>query len=157
MSKKDDYKWFWNSLNSYLAANQLKQSKQRNIVIETFLNSAKHIDAEKLHEILHAHNHNIGLATIYRTLNLLKEAKLVEQNSFGDGRSVFEINHPNDHHDHLVCLNCQKVIEFENDRIEALQLELTKNLGFELASHRLDLYAYCTKTDCEHKKTIDQN
>jgi len=151
MSKEQDsskdLKWFNNRLNTYLKAQDLKQTKQRKIVIEHLLDINSHVDAEMLHASIKSKHPNVGLATIYRTLNLLKSAELVKEQSFADGRAVFEINYPDTHHDHLVCLSCKKIVEFENETIEETQIEVAKENGFRLTSHRLDLYGYCE--DCD--------
>ncbi len=141
--KKDE--WFWDKLDQYLAKAQLKQSKQRNFIIEEFLRLNTHVSAEDLYSRLKSSEHNPGLATVYRTLNLLKEAGLVDQKQFSDGKAVFEILAPGTHHDHLICVACHKVIEFENDEIETLQEEVAKRYGFRLTHHSLDLFGYCTE------------
>jgi Fur family ferric uptake transcriptional regulator len=143
--------WFWNQLTEYLSKENLKQSKQRNSIIEYFLEMDDHVSAEELHDYVRERNHNTGLATIYRTLNLLKDAGLVEQKQFADGKAVFEIIKPDSHHDHLICTTCERVIEFENDEIERLQIEVAKAHGLKLTHHRLDLFGSCTKEDCEFR------
>jgi len=145
--KYKDLKWFNNRLNGYLKSQDLKQTKQRKIVIEHLLEIDSHVDAEMLHSSIKNKHPNVGLATIYRTLNLLKSADLVTEQSFADGRAVFEINHPDTHHDHLVCLSCKKIVEFENDTIEETQIQVAKENGFRLTAHRLDLYGYCNNCD----------
>jgi len=138
-----DFSWFWTQLDAYLASQDLKQTKQRKLIVEKFLLLDSHVDAEKLHEVIRGEGHNVGLATVYRTLNLLKSAGLAEQQSFADGRAVFEVLVPHKHHDHLVCLVCGKVVEFINEKIEQLQLDVAKKHGFTLEDHRLDLYGHC--------------
>ena len=121
----------------------LKQTKQRQTIVKGFLDLKGHISAEELHDYTREQGHNIGLATIYRTLNLLKEAGLADQKQFSDGKSVFELLSPGHHHDHLICMSCQKIIEFENDEIEQLQEAVAKHHGFKLINHSLDLFGYC--------------
>jgi Fur family ferric uptake transcriptional regulator len=147
--KNLEFDWFWQKLDKYLSDQDLKQTKQRRVIVEHFLTLNSHIDAETLYESIRSSNQNIGLATIYRTLNLLKSAGLVEEQSFADGRAVYEIDRPGDHHDHLVCIDCRKVVEFENLTIEKLQREIASQNGFKLESHRLDLYGRCS--DCMGK------
>lgn len=141
--KGRDFSWFWKELDAFLVAQDLKQTKQRRIIVEKFLYLDTHIDAEQLYEVVRAEGHNIGLATVYRTLNLLKAAGLAEQQQFADGRAVFEVLVPHKHHDHLVCLDCGKVVEFTNDQIEKLQEQVAEENGFRLIDHRLDLYGRC--------------
>lgn len=138
--------WFWERLDQYLAKSQLKHSKQRNFIIEEFLQMKTHVSAEELYSQLKSMDHNPGLATVYRTLNLLKDAGLVDQKQFSDGKSVFEVMEPGNHHDHLICLTCHKVIEFENEEIERLQEVVAKKLGFKLTKHSLELFGHCS--DC---------
>lgn len=144
--------WFSEKLNLYLSQHDLKQTKQRQIVVECFVRLNSHVDAEELHRELQAEGHQIGLATIYRTLNLLKEAGLAEQKSFADGRSVFEINQPNEHHDHLICQQCGAVFEFENTEIERIQHTIAAKYKFELQDHRLDLIGRCLLEKCTRGK-----
>ena len=145
MEKEEkDFAWFWLGLDEYLLCHQLKQTKQRKVIVSFFLKLARHVDAEDLYHKVRAEGHSIGLATIYRTLNLLKDAGLVEQHSFADGRAIFEIAPPGSHHDHLVCLKCGKIEEFENAAIEELQEKIALERGFVLTSHRLALYGHCS-------------
>jgi Fur family ferric uptake transcriptional regulator len=145
------FKWFWESLDQYLAKHQLKQTKQRKLIVEHFLGLNTHLAAEDLHEAVRRGGHNIGLATIYRTLNLLADAGLAEQKSFGENRFVYEVRMPGEHHDHIICLDCGAVIEFENDEIEALQEKVAARLQFKLSAHRLDLYGHCQRSNCERR------
>ncbi|MDD9950880.1 MAG: transcriptional repressor [Zetaproteobacteria bacterium] len=145
-SDETPYKWFWRALDDYLVKNSLKQTKQRKVIVQEFLAMNPHVDAEQLFERLRKMGYYFGLATVYRTLNLLKDANLVDQLAFSDGRSVFEVNTPDSHHDHLICTHCRKVVEFENEEIEKLQLKVAQHYGFSLESHRLDLFGRCP--DC---------
>lgn len=137
------FAWFWEGLDLYLERHNLKQTQQRKLIVGYFLKINDHVDAEELHRRVRADGHDIGLATIYRTLNLLTDAGLVEQKSFQDGRSVFEVASPDSHHDHLICTRCGKVIEFEEPEIEALQERIAEKFAMRLMSHRLDLFGTC--------------
>lgn len=135
--------WLWAKLDNFLSEKKLKQTRQRQVIVQGFLEMSGHLSAEELHEYIRNQGHNIGLATIYRTLNLLKEAGLADQKQFADGKSVFEVLSPGHHHDHLICLSCRKIIEFENEEIEKLQDKVALLHNFELVSHSLDLFGYC--------------
>jgi Fur family ferric uptake transcriptional regulator len=143
------FQWFWDRLDQYLAKAQLKQSRQRNYIIEEFLQLDSHVSAEDLYSRLKNTEHNPGLATVYRTLNLLKEAGLVDQKQFADGKSVFEVLDPKSHHDHLICVSCHKVQEFANEEIEALQKQVANRYNFRLTHHTLDMFGLCA--DCQKK------
>lgn len=147
------FAWFWEGLDQYLEKTGLKQTQQRKMIVQAFLEINSHVDADELHRRVVKEGHEIGLATIYRTLNLLTEAGLIEQKSFQDGRSVFEVAHPGSHHDHLICTECGHVIEFEDEEIELLQETIAKKYGIELKSHRLDLYGRCLdRASCDSRK-----
>ncbi|MFQ3236326.1 MAG: Fur family ferric uptake transcriptional regulator [Paraglaciecola sp.] len=106
----------------------------------------QHISAEDVYKILIKHGEEIGLATVYRVLNQFDDAGILNRHHFEGGKSVFEISHK-DHHDHLVCLNCGKVIEFEDDVIERRQEEVAQRHNMTLTHHSLYLYGECKK-DC---------
>ncbi|MBI2602097.1 MAG: transcriptional repressor [Deltaproteobacteria bacterium] len=143
MEDNSDLQWFWDTLDAHLSRQQLKQTKQRKVIVEHFLRLARHVDAEDLYRRVRGKGFKIGLATIYRTLNLLRDADLVTQHSFTDGRAIFEIKRPGTHHDHMVCSLCGIIQEFENDQIEVLQSKVAEDHGFTLTSHRLDLFGVC--------------
>ncbi len=151
--KDGNLTWFWDKLNLHLEKSQLKQTQQRKDIVEYFLQHGKHVDAEQLYVKMRQDGFHIGLATIYRTLNLLTEAGLLEQKSFTDGKSQFEIQDPDNHHDHLMCLDCGRVLEFENVEIEDLKIKLARDQGFKLERHTLDLFGRChKKPNCEYFK-----
>ncbi len=147
-----DHGWLWDKLDAYLARHSLRQTNQRKDIVNALISMReKHVDAEKLHNAVKDLGLDIGLATIYRTLGLLREAGIVEQRSFTDGRAIFELAIPDEHHDHLICIDCGIVKEFENEEIEALQLKIANSLGFSLSSHKLELYARCLREPCPNR------
>lgn len=149
------FAWFWEGLDQYLESMRLKQTPQRRVIVQALLEMNTHVDAEELHRKVVSEGHEIGLATVYRTLNLLTEAGLVEQQSFQDGRAVFEVSHPNSHHDHLVCTECGLVVEFEDPAIESLQKVIAAKFYMDLKSHRLDLFGSCKdRQSCLDRKKL---
>ena len=110
----------------------------------------QHISAEDVYKILLDQNEEIGLATVYRVLNQFDDAGIVTRHHFEGGKSVFELSHKK-HHDHLVCLKCGKVVEFEDDVIEERQLMVAKSHNIKLTNHSLYLYGECNDVDaCEN-------
>lgn len=109
----------------------------------------QHISAEDVYKILLEQGEDIGLATVYRVLNQFDDAGILDRHHFEGGKSVFEISDKN-HHDHLVCLDCGKVIEFEDDVIETRQSEIAQSHGIKLTNHSLYLYGRCVKEKCDH-------
>lgn len=130
------------TLKGYLKEKGLKQTRQREVIASTFFKTDKHIGIEELLEKVKNIEPSIGYVTVYRTLLLLKECGLAHQRNFGDGQSLFE--NAGEHHDHMICIKCGKIVEFEDDRIEALQEEVAKNYHFKIVSHRHEIYGACS-------------
>ncbi len=130
-------------LKSHISKHNLKVTKERSLVLRVFLDSEPHITAEELYRKMKNDGSSIGLATIYRTLNLFCESGLAEQRQFGDGQARYELVYNVKHHDHLICKQCSRIIEFENQEIEALQEKVAKKNNFKIFSHKLELYGIC--------------
>lgn len=139
-------------LERYMTAHGLRSTSQRRIVTDVFFQSGGHHSIEELLAKVRQEDPKVGYATVYRTLKLLKESGLANERHFGDGFTRYEVAVEDDHHDHLICLDCDAVIEFENDAIEELQEKQARALGFELKHHRLELYARCVRENCPNKK-----
>lgn len=107
----------------------------------------QHISAEDVYKILLEQGEDIGLATVYRVLNQFDDAGILDRHHFEGGKSVFEISDKN-HHDHLVCLDCGKVIEFEDDVIEKRQIQIAESHGIRLTNHSLYLYGRSINGKC---------
>ena len=101
--------------------------------------SDRHLSAEDVYKSLLESGEDVGLATVYRVLTQFESAGLVERHNFDGGHAVFELA-KGDHHDHMVCVDTGKVIEFTNEQIEKLQIEIANEHGFELVGHSLVLY-----------------
>lgn len=128
----------------------LKVTSPRLKVLEVMKNlKHEHISAEELYKLMLEQDEEIGLATIYRVLNQFDDAGIVTRHHFEGGKSVFELANKK-HHDHLVCLKCGKVLEFEDEVIEERQEAVAKKYGIELTHHSLYLYGHC-KDDCSAK------
>lgn len=107
----------------------------------------QHISAEDLYKKLIDIGEEIGLATVYRVLNQFDDAGIVTRHHFEGGKSVFELATQH-HHDHLVCLDCGKVIEFSDELIERRQKEIAAQYNVDLTNHSLYLYGHCANGDC---------
>ncbi len=137
-------------LASYLAERGLRITRQRKVIADAFFETAGHPTMEELLAKVRETDKNVGQATVYRTLRLLVEAGLAEQSNFGDGTARYEPV-SSDHHDHLVCRDCGRIVEFYNDTIERLQDEIAKAHSFAVEHHEMVIYARCTQTACPHK------
>lgn len=104
--------------------------------------SVRHVSAEDVYKLLLENGEEIGLATVYRVLTQFEDAGLVARHHFEGGHSVFELS-PDQHHDHIVCVKCGKVEEFNDVEIERRQKMIAETLGFELTDHDLNMYGLC--------------
>jgi Fur family ferric uptake transcriptional regulator len=107
----------------------------------------RHLTAEDVYRLLLESGEEIGLATVYRVLTQFESADLVKRHHFESGHSVFELDEGG-HHDHLVCINCGKVVEFCDEVIEAHQRTIAEKAGFTLEDHSLILYGKCSDPKC---------
>lgn len=108
----------------------------------------RHLSAEDIYHLLHRQGEDIGLATVYRVLTQFESSGLIHRHRFDEDCAVFELS-DGEHHDHLVCINCQKVVEFVDDVIEKRQEDIAKENGFEITDHSLYIYGVCPA--CQHK------
>jgi len=135
------------ALASYLEDHNLKHTKQREAILDVFLEVKGHITAEAIFQRVRELHPNVGFTTVYRTMKLLCDAGLAIERHFDDGVARYEIEH--EHHDHLVCTRCGKIVEFECAMIEQAQDEIGKRYGFRLLRHRHELYGHCP--DCQKR------
>lgn len=117
----------------------LRITGQRRVIAQVLSDSIDHPHVDLLHERAQKIDQNISLATIYRTLSLFESFGIIERHEFGSGRSRYEESSV-EHHDHLIDMHSGKVIEFHNCEIEELQRKIAERYGYELMSHRLELY-----------------
>jgi len=128
---------------AFLAGKRLKLTRQRDAIIRDIFGGGGHFEAEDLVEQLKRKHARVSRATVYRTLDLLQEARLVEKVNFGTTRSFYEHIQPGAHHDHIICTRCNVVIEFMDERIEKLQEEICARQGIRLQSHSMRLFGEC--------------
>lgn len=136
----------------YIQTQGLRQSSRRDRVVEAFLNLKGHASAEELLNLVRKTDKRVGLTTIYRTLKLLTECGLAVERKFNRQVSTFEPNRRGKHHDHLICLKCGSIVEFENKTIETLQEAVARDHSFNITHHILDLYGHCLECSKPSKK-----
>jgi Fur family ferric uptake transcriptional regulator len=130
------------ALASYLDDNRLKHTRQREAILEVFLDTRGHVTSEDLFRKVRELHPRIGYTTVYRTMKILCDAGLASERRFDDGATRYEIEQ--EHHDHMVCVRCGKILEFECSMIEDAQRDIVKRYGFRLLRHRHELYGYCS-------------
>jgi Fur family ferric uptake transcriptional regulator len=129
----------------------LRSTEPRRLIIDTFLASHKHLTIDELLAQVRKRNPRLGYVTVYRTLKLLAESGAALEHEFGDGLTRFEPAGSACHHDHLVCLQCRSITEFEAPEIEALQSKIAARHGFDVQSHKHVLYGLCS--NCRSQKS----
>jgi len=131
----------------------LRSTDQRRLIVETFFGAPNHVSIEELLGQVRAKDPKVGYATVYRTLKLLTECGVALERRFGDGLTRYELADESSHHDHLICVECDKILEFEEDRIETLQEEIAKKYGYILKSHKHEMYGVCPECQAKSGRT----
>lgn len=124
----------------------LKVTNQRKIILEVLASQPdEHLTAEEIYEMVKIKYPDIGLATVYRTIQLFSDLKLIERLNLDDGYVRYEIGRTNSkhHHHHLICLECGRVLSFEDDLLDNLEEQINEALGFRVENHEVKLYGYC--------------
>ena len=146
MAKRPD-----EQLAEFLLGQGLKSTSQRDAILNIFVNAGQHVSAEELYTRVKKAQPGIGYATVYRTLKLFALAGIAEERRFADGYTRYEFKAAEGHHhDHLICTRCGSIVEFENERIEVLQQDVATRNGFQVQSHKLEIYGLCSS--CRKKK-----
>jgi len=133
----------------FLRSKKLKLTGERMAILNAIFMRDSHFDAETLHAGLRAKGGDISRATVYRTLDLLVQCGLVRKDSLGSGHANYEAARDNEHHDHLICLNCGKVIEFFRPDLETLQEKICTEHAFKPMHHSLQIFGLCN--NCKDK------
>jgi len=139
-------------LAEYLIGQGLRSTIQRDKILAAFVEAGRHLSAEELYALVKRSHPGIGYATVYRTLKLLAKAGLAQERRFEDGFTRYEHTNADAHHDHLICTSCGVIIEFENERIEALQQDVARKNRFTVQNHKLELYGLCSA--CRKKRPV---
>ncbi|MBP2069734.1 MULTISPECIES: Fur family transcriptional regulator [Anaerococcus] len=141
-----------NEIRKIFEKNNQKFTKQREIIFNVLKDSSpKHVTPEELFSKVHEDHKQVGIATIYRTLNIFEELGIVNKQEFTDQAYTYELIDPvNDHHDHIICTNCGKIMEDKCLSNNELANSLKKDYGFDLKYYSLRIYGICS--DCQDKK-----
>lgn len=147
----------FNTFRDYISRNNLKLTRQRELILRAFHETRwprrgtqvhtrrkGHVSAEELYRIVSEEDPSIGLATVYRTLNLLVECGLAQGRQFGESQRRYEHVLEHGQHYHLVCTRCGAIAEFYSPDVERVLDEASRERKFHLFNHRLELYGLCT-------------
>ena len=128
-----------NNIERLCVEKGMKMTEQRRVIARVLSAADDHPDVEEVHRRAHELDSRISIATVYRTVRLFEEANILERHDFGDGRARYE-EASEEHHDHLIDVQSGRVIEFQNQEIEALQEKIAEKHGMKLVGHRLELF-----------------
>ena len=137
--------------NRLLKEKGLKVTNQRLLVLEAIAaRPEEHLTAEEIYDLVKLSYPEIGLATVYRTIQLLNELHLIHRINFDDGFVRYEMGNAHGfenkhHHHHLICMKCGRVISFRDDLLEELEEKITATVGFRIVDHEVKLYGYCVE------------
>ncbi len=159
--KTVEYEQLLENFKKLLKHNNLKFTIQREVILRTLYYSDEHLTPEALHQRIQQEYPNLktGIATVYRTLALLEESQVVTSLSFGAQGKKYELG-AKEHHDHLICTECGSITEFVDEEIEKRQQTITKDLGFQMVDHSMQIYgicAICQKNNLKLKKELKNN
>ena len=141
-------------LRGRLSEKKYKMTPQRKEILQIFIDSkeGEHLSAEEVYDLLKEKDFDFGLATVYRNVELLNKLGILNKIEFGDGRTRYELStsDPQLHqHHHLICLNCKKIIEFEEDLLDDLEAHISQKSGFQILNHEVKFFGYCS--ECKDK------
>jgi len=145
-STDEDIERLESQLSAYMERKGMRSTSQRRLVSHVFFRTDGHLSIDEMLALVREQDPKVGYATVYRTLKLLVECGLASERQFDDTVTRFERAQSDSHHDHLICLQCKRIVEFEDDDIERLQDALAARHGFTLVSHKHELYGLCE--DC---------
>jgi len=129
----------------YIKEKGLRNTKQRELILDSFLHANKHITVEELFDTVKKSNPDIGYATVHRNLKLMCECGIADEIKIGTSKAKFEPKLGHEHHDHLICMKCGRFIEVHDTRIEKLQDKLAEANDFIPQRHKLEIYGLCKK------------
>src|SRR3954468_12546634 len=127
---------------AYITDHRLKRSDERELILDTFLRSERHLSVDDLLQLVQKRRPDIGRTTVYRTLKLLQAAGLAQELVL-QGQTRFEREYKRQHHDHFICKSCGEIFEFSSAEIERIQDEIAADIGFVIDGHRHQIFGYC--------------
>ena len=141
----------YNIFRVFLKKRNLRQTPERFVVLEAIYATDDHVDADELYLRLKQRGDRVSRATVYNTLDLLLDCDLVVRHQFGKNQAKYERAYSYWQHDHLICLDCNEVMEFCDPRIQSIQEMVAEIYQFEIKNHALNLYGHCLRANCPNR------
>lgn len=149
---KADRKALLDVFRRYLRDHNLPVTHQREAIAGVVFGGGAHLSVGDIERVLREQEVPAGTATVYRTLDLLVRAGLVREHDFGEGFKRYEPLLGREHHEHLICTSCAKVVEFASERLERLKSLIADEYGFRYHHHRLEIYGVCR--ECQRRDAV---
>jgi len=137
---------------TYLRQNGLKKTYQKDLILETFLNTEGHLSVEDVYALVKKRDRKVGIVTVFRTLKSLTACGIAREIMLGDGLTRFEHSYHHPHHHHIVCTECNRAIEFISPELERIQDEIIRKYHFQPLHHRFQTYGICE--DCRERRPV---
>jgi Fur family transcriptional regulator, ferric uptake regulator len=130
---------------------QIDRFEERFVILEVFLQTENHVTSSELTQLLHEQGYDLEADFVRDTLNLMSRFGFAKKNRFGNGQVRYEHRHLGHHHDHMICTKCRKIIEFQDEQLEAFQVQIASSLGFHMLQHKMEIYGICS--DCMKERS----